>query len=102
MTMKKKTGSESEKNATWTEVASVSIKRGVSKDGDAPLMLTQSVGSGTLRNGRRFDVLLGVGDGSLVVYLDPVIGENGDKSRMYLISPRDMLDAIIAKEFPGL
>lgn len=102
MTMTKKIGSQSEKAAVWTEVASVSIKRGINKDGYAPLILTQQIGNGALQNGRRFDVSLSLHDGSLIVYIAPVEGDGGDKSRVYLINPRDMVDAIVAAEFPEL
>lgn len=99
--MTKKT-SGSEGSTVWTEVATVAIKRGISGDGGAPLVLTQQVGGGSLRDGRHFDVLLSLTDGSLIIYLDPVTGEKEDKSRMYLVSPRNMLDAIISAEFPEL
>lgn len=93
---------EPESTHVASEVATIPVKRLVSKDGNPPLVLTQQVGGGNLRNGRHFDVLLGMGSGALIVYLDPVLGENADKARMYQISPRDMLDAIIAKDFPEL
>lgn len=82
----------------WTEVAKVAIKRGVNGRGEGPLMLAQQVGSGALANGRGFNVLLSLGSGALVITMEATKDERG---RTYTVDPRDMLEAIIEKEFPG-
>lgn len=82
----------------WTEVAKVAIKRGSNGRGDTPLMLTQHIGDGKLASGRCFNLALNLGSGALVVTLEKT---RGDKSRAYIVDPRDMLEAIIEKEFPG-
>ena len=83
---------------TWTEIATVAIKRGVSGRGDGgpPLVLTQHVGGGTLANGRGFQIWLALGNGALCVYMEAT---KDDPARLYTVSPRDMMDAILAKDF---
>lgn len=90
---------DTDKNkAVWTEVASVPIKRGVVDGGRCPLMFTQHVGDGELPNGRKFTVMLGIGSGSLIVSVEAT---DDDKSRTYAVSPREMIEAIVAAEFPA-
>jgi hypothetical protein len=80
---------------TWSEVAKVAVKRGVTDSGDTPLMLGMSVGSGELPNGREFDVTLNVGSGSINISFHPTKNEKG---KLYSVNPKDILDAILASE----
>lgn len=95
--MTKKTAQKS--TTTWTEVAKVAIKRGVTEQGRTPLFLTQHVGEGELPNGRTFRLALNLGGGSLVVMVDGSKSDPDD-SRTYVIDPREVLEAIAAAEFP--
>jgi hypothetical protein len=87
----------------WTEVAKVPIERGVNGYGLAPLMFSQQIGSGTLPNGRDFDILLNLSSGALAISIEAAkdaAGVETDKSRVYVVDPGKLLEAIVAAEFP--
>lgn len=89
---------KSKTTVTWTEVAKVAIKRGVTEQGRCPLFLTQHIGSGELPGGRTFQVALDLGGGAIVFMVDGT-KENPDDRRTYTISPYEALESLDAAEF---
>jgi hypothetical protein len=85
----------------WTEVAKVAIKRGVNERGDPPLMLTLHVASGSLPNGRKFNVALNLSSGSLVFTIEaaPDI-DGGEKDAVYIVDAQDTIAAIFEARSP--
>lgn len=90
-----KTKNGQKMEVTWTEVAKVAVKRGAYADGSTPLALKQHLGDGSLPSGRKFNLSVNLGSGSLIVLLEAT---ESDKARHYIVDPQEMIEALVEAE----